>query len=107
LLPAGAVVGAWNIGVGIAELLFRSDFFSLFLSEDFSTTTASGVAFFTARLRVFFGSSAIAKSFFCTLAGEIFGCAFIPDQPTAPIERSGDLFRGDYMESMTQIRKSS
>jgi hypothetical protein len=56
------VGGAWNIGVGIAAgfSFLPSTFFSLF----------SALAFFTARLRVFFGSSAILKTSNCTPWGD-------------------------------------
>jgi hypothetical protein len=56
---------------------------------------ALAAVFFTARLRVFFGSSAITKSFIPAPEGDFSKkpsvAPQLPDQPTAPKERSGDL----------------
>jgi hypothetical protein len=57
LRAAGATGAAWKIGVGITAADFD------FLLSDLVSFTSLVAAFFTARLRVFFGSSAITKSF--------------------------------------------
>jgi hypothetical protein len=58
----GTTGAAWKIGVGITAADFVFLLSDLLVSALLSLTSFVA-AFFTARLRVFFGSSAITKSF--------------------------------------------